>query len=123
MTNSKTLSISLAVSILIIIVLSLHIHKQNGYKQSVEELFGEDHYLIENIKDDDENRTRIYTRYNKHVDGYEVFKEYMHSIGYSNIPEKQNGLFYTFESINGQKAECESEPSNRGYIVWDVYWE
>lgn len=122
MSKTKILSLLLVFCMLTIIGLSLHIYKLHGYKQSVQYLFGEDKYFIEETIDKNKNRTKIYTLETKTENGFSILEKYMNNLGYFNIPEKQYAVFYTFRNKDGYYADVEGFYENRGYVEWDIFW-
>ena len=113
--------IILTISLCAVVLLSLHIYKQRGYKQSIDNLFGKDNYIVEATKNDDDY-TKIYTLDNKEVDGFKVFENYMESKGYYHCPDEQAGMIYTFRNKDGKRISCDSDNVHRGYIEWYICW-
>lgn len=83
------------------------------------DLFGEDKYLVESVRED---FIKFYSLNNKNEDGFDILSVYMNSQGYFNCPEKRLGALHYFYNEDGKYAECEANYFNN-YIEWDIYWE
>ena len=94
-------------------------HRKIGFlKNDLNELFGENKYVIENV--DDKHIT--FYAINDNYQGFDILINFMKDSGYKHVPNLQLGALHFFENSNGEKVSCEVT-NRRTIVICDLYFE
>lgn len=117
--KNKIIVSSLIICLIIcLVVIFFQCRKLVFIKKDINELFGKNKYVVENVDD------KHFTFYaiNDDYQGFDILLDYMNGLGYENNPDLQLGALYIFQKSNGEKASCEVT-NCRNIIICNICFE
>jgi len=87
-------------------------------KNDINELFGENKYVVETV----DNKHITFYAINDNYQGFDIFLDYMNGLGYEHIPDSQLGALHFFQKTNGEKVSCDVT-NCRNIIICDICLE
>ena len=116
--KNKTIISFLIVCIIICLSIIFFQHRKiNFYESDLKDLLGENKYIIETV---DNNHTTFYA-INHDYEGYDIFLDYMESLGYKEDKDAQLGRLHCFLNSDGKKISTEVT-NYRNIIICEIYF-